>query len=131
MKGTHIGCDTGSCGACSILLDGKVVKSCMLLAPQIDGAEIETVEGLAPDGGPLSPVQQAFMENHGLQCGFCTPGFVMSVTAFIQEHPDPASASEDEIREALSGNICRCTGYQGIVRAAKQAAQVMSKEGVA
>jgi carbon-monoxide dehydrogenase small subunit len=131
LPGTHAGCEQGVCGACTVLIDGRAVRSCLMFAVQADGAKVTTVEGLAPDGGPLSPVQQAFMENHGLQCGFCTPGFVMSVTAFIQEHPDPASASEDEIREALSGNICRCTGYQGIVRAAKQAAQVMSKEGVA
>src|SRR6188472_2136074 len=101
LTGTHVGCEHGVCGACTVLVDGRAVRSCLMFAVQADGAQVTTVEGLSPDGGPLSPVQQAFMENHGLQCGFCTPGFVMSVTAFIQEHPDPASASEDEIREAL------------------------------
>jgi len=112
-------------------VNGDAVRACNMFAVQADGAEVTTVEGLAPDGGPLNPVQQAFMENHGLQCGFCTPGFVMSIHAFIEENPNAHEMSEDEIREHLSGNICRCTGYQGIVRAAKQAAQVMSKQEVA
>jgi carbon-monoxide dehydrogenase small subunit len=125
LRGTHIGCDTGSCGACSILLDGKVVKSCMLLAPQIDGAEIETVEGLAPDGD-LTPLQRAFNEHHGLQCGYCTPGMLMSGTALLRRNPNP---SEHEIRRAIRGNICRCTGYVNIVHSIAAAAG-QGKEGM-
>jgi len=131
LTGTHLACEHGVCGACTVLVNGSATRSCLMFAVQADGAEVTTVEGLAPDGGPLNPVQQAFMENHGLQCGFCTPGFVMSIHAFIEENPNAHEMSEDEIREHLSGNICRCTGYHGIVRAAKQAAQVMSKQEVA
>lgn len=128
MKGTHIGCDTGSCGACSVILDGKLIKSCMMLAPQADGADIETIEGVATDG-ELSPVQRAFHEQHGLQCGYCTPGLVMSATFLLRRNPDP---SEEEIRRAVRGNICRCTGYVNVIRsiqsAARTGASVDSKE---
>ena len=119
LTGSHIGCDTGNCGACSILVDGLLVKSCMILAVQVDGAKIETVEGLAQDG-ELSALQQAFSDHHGLQCGYCTPGMLMSATALLREnaHPD-----EDEIRRAIQGNICRCTGYVNIVEAIRAAAE--------
>ena len=124
LTGTHIGCDTTSCGACTVLLDGTPVKSCTVLAVQAEGREITTVEGLAgPDG--LSAVQQGFHEEHGLQCGFCTPGMMLTATALLAENPDP---SEEEIRWALSGNICRCTGYQNIVKAVQYASAKM-KEG--
>ena len=113
LKGTHIGCDTGNCGACTVLLDGVAVKSCMLLAPQADGAEITTVEGLAGDG-ELTPIQRAFSEHHGLQCGYCTPGMLMSATALLERNPRP---TEDDVKVALQGNICRCTGYWNIVEA--------------
>ncbi|MGV9675916.1 (2Fe-2S)-binding protein [Nocardia sp. NPDC003482] len=125
LTGTHLGCEHGVCGACSVLLDGEAVRACLIFAVQADGAELTTVEGLAAPDGRLSPVQQAFRDEHGLQCGFCTPGFVVSVTAFLREHPDP---SEDEIREGLSGNLCRCTGYQGIVRAVRAAADTLATE---
>ena len=115
LTGSHIGCDTGNCGACSVLYDGTLVKSCMLLAVQADGARIETVEGLAADEG-LSPLQQSFSDHHALQCGYCTPGMLMSATALLRENPHP---SEDEIRKALQGNICRCTGYWNIIEAVK------------
>jgi carbon-monoxide dehydrogenase small subunit len=118
MKGTHIGCDTGNCGACTVIIDGRLTKSCMLLAPQADGAEIETIEGVAPDG-QLTPVQEAFHEQHGLQCGYCTPGLVMAATFLLRRNPDP---TEDEIRRAIRGNICRCTGYVNIVRSIASAA---------
>jgi len=118
LTGTHIGCEHGVCGACTVLVDGRAVRSCLVFAVQVDGSEVTTVEGLAADG-ELTPVQQAFQQEHGLQCGFCTPGFVMSVTAFLRDRPDP---SDEEIRDALSGNLCRCTGYQGIVRAVRRAA---------
>ena len=119
MKGTHIGCDTGSCGACTVIVDGKLVKSCMMLAPQADGAEIETIEGLAQNG-ELTPVQQAFHEQHGLQCGYCTPGVVMAATFLLRRNPDP---TDEEIRCAVRGNICRCTGYVNIVRSIERAAR--------
>jgi len=119
LTGTHLGCEHGVCGACTVLVDGASVRSCLMFAVQADGSEVTTVEGLIPDEG-LSTVQEAFRDCHGLQCGFCTPGFIVSVTAFLRETPDP---SEDEIREVLSGNLCRCTGYQGIVRAVRQAAE--------
>jgi carbon-monoxide dehydrogenase small subunit len=120
LTGTHLGCEHGVCGACTVLVDGEAVRSCLMFAVQADGTEVTTVEGLTgPDGG-LTPVQEAFRDCHGLQCGFCTPGFVVSVTAFLERNPDPTDA---EIREALSGNLCRCTGYQGIIRAVRQAAQ--------
>ena len=119
LTGSHIGCDTGNCGACSVILDGKLVKSCMLLAVQADGSEIETVEGLA-DGDKLTELQQAFTEHHALQCGYCTPGMLMSATALLREN---ASPSEEDIRKALQGNICRCTGYWNIFEAVKAAAE--------
>jgi carbon-monoxide dehydrogenase small subunit len=118
LTGTHLGCEHGVCGACTVLLDGDAVRACLIFAVQSSGHEVTTVEGLAPPG-ELSPVQAAFRDCHGLQCGFCTPGLVVSVTAFLAEQPDPDDA---QIREALSGNLCRCTGYQGIIRAVKQAA---------
>ena len=113
LTGTHIGCDTGNCGACTVLYDGRAVKSCMLLAVQADGAAIETVEGLAPDG-ELHPLQQAFSDHHALQCGYCTPGMLLSAKHLLDANPSP---SEDEIRKAIQGNICRCTGYVNIVEA--------------
>jgi aerobic carbon-monoxide dehydrogenase small subunit len=119
LTGTHLGCEHGVCGACTVLLDGEAVRSCLLLAIQAAGAEVTTVEGIGGADGALSPVQEAFRAEHGLQCGFCTPGFVVSVTALLRENPDP---TETDIREALSGNLCRCTGYQGIVRAVQRAA---------
>ena len=119
LTGSHIGCDTGNCGACSVLLDGVLVKSCMLLAVQADGASIETVEGLA-DGDELTTLQQSFRAHHALQCGYCTPGMLMSATALLRTNPAP---SDDEIRKALQGNICRCTGYWNIIEAVKAAAE--------
>jgi len=118
LKGTNVGCDTSSCGACTILIDGESVKSCTVLAVQADGHDVTTIEGLAR-GDELHPVQQAFREQHGLQCGYCTPGMVMAAVGLLREHPNP---SEDEIRVALEGNLCRCTGYVNIVRAVKAAA---------
>ncbi len=120
LTGTNVGCDTTSCGACTVLLDGESVKSCTLLAVQADGREVTTIEGLADDG-KLHPVQQAFHEQHGLQCGYCTPGMVMATVSLLRENPDP---SEDEIRLALEGNLCRCTGYVNIVKAVREAAAV-------
>jgi aerobic carbon-monoxide dehydrogenase small subunit len=117
LTGSHVGCDTGNCGACSVLLDGTLVKSCMLLAVQADGAKIETVESLAEDE-QLSPLQQAFSDHHALQCGYCTPGMLMSATALLRENPRP---SDEEIARAIQGNICRCTGYWNIVKAVKAA----------
>ena len=119
LTGTHLGCEHGVCGACTVLLDGDAVRSCLVFAVQAEGAEVTTIEGLSPIDGTLSVVQEAFRQCHGLQCGFCTPGFVVSATAFLKDHPDP---SEDELREGLSGNLCRCTGYQGILAAVRQAA---------
>jgi aerobic carbon-monoxide dehydrogenase small subunit len=124
LTGTHIGCDTTSCGACTVLLDGIPVKSCTMLAVQADGHELRTVEGLL-DGGALDPVQQAFSEKHGLQCGFCTPGMMLTSVALLDDNPDP---TDEEIRWALSGQICRCTGYQNIVAAVHRAAEIR-KEG--
>jgi aerobic-type carbon monoxide dehydrogenase small subunit (CoxS/CutS family) len=120
LTGTHVGCEHGVCGACTILFDGEPVRSCLMLAVQADGHELTTVEGLAPSPGELHPLQQAFWEAHGLQCGFCTPGFLMTLIPFLAENPDP---SEPEIRRALSGNLCRCTGYQHIVDAVLLAAE--------
>jgi len=117
LTGSHIGCDTGNCGACSVIADGVLVKSCMMLAVQADGSTIETVEGLAQDG-ELNALQQAFSDHHGLQCGYCTPGMLMSATALLRENAHP---NEDEIRKAIQGNICRCTGYVNIVEAIKAA----------
>ncbi|MFL6035126.1 MAG: (2Fe-2S)-binding protein [Gaiellaceae bacterium] len=119
LTGTHVGCDTGNCGACSVLYDGQLAKSCMLLAIQADGATIETVESLANDG-ELNSLQQSFSDHHALQCGYCTPGMLMSATALLRENPSP---SEDEIRKAIQGNICRCTGYVNIVEAIKAVKQ--------
>jgi len=119
LTGSHIGCDTGNCGACSVIVDGVLVKSCMMLAVQADGATIETVEGLA-DGDTLTELQQAFSDHHALQCGYCTPGMLMSATALLRTNPSP---SEAEIRKALQGNICRCTGYWNIVDAVKAVAK--------
>jgi carbon-monoxide dehydrogenase small subunit len=119
LTGTHLGCEHGVCGACTVLVDGAAVRSCLVFAVQAEGAEVTTIEGIgSPDGG-LSPVQSAFRDCHGLQCGFCTPGFVVSVTALLRDNPHP---TDRQIREGLSGNLCRCTGYQGIVKAVRQAA---------
>ncbi len=121
LTGTHLGCEHGVCGACTVLLDGAAVRSCLIFAVQADGHEIATVEGLGtPDN--LHPIQEAFREAHALQCGYCTPGFLMTLVPFLQENPDP---TEEEIREAISGNLCRCTGYQHIVDAVKLAAREM------
>ena len=118
LTGTHLGCEHGVCGACTVLLDGEAVRACLMFAAQADGAAVTTVEGIAEADGTLSDVQQAFKDCHGLQCGFCTPGFIVSVTAFLRDNPSP---TDDEIRAGLSGNLCRCTGYQGIVNAVRQA----------
>lgn len=118
LTGTHLGCEHGACGACTVVLDGDAVRSCVVFAVQADGADVVTIEGIASDDGGLSDVQEAFRDCHGLQCGFCTPGFVVSVTAFLEQNPQP---TDDEIREALSGNLCRCTGYQGIFDAVRAA----------
>jgi aerobic carbon-monoxide dehydrogenase small subunit len=118
LTGSHVGCDTGNCGACSVIVDGVLVKSCMLLAVQADGATIETVEGLAQEG-ELNALQTAFSDHHGLQCGYCTPGMLMSATALLRQNPHP---SDEEIRKGIQGNICRCTGYVNIVEAIKAAA---------
>jgi len=122
LTGTHVGCEHGVCGACTVLLDGDAVRSCILLAVQTDGAEITTVEGLATSDGSLHPIQAAFREAHGLQCGFCTPGILTTLIPFLAEHPDP---DETQVREAVSGNLCRCTGYQNIVAAVMLAAERM------
>jgi carbon-monoxide dehydrogenase small subunit len=120
LTGTHIGCDTGNCGACTVIVDGRAVKSCMMLAVQADGTTIETVESLAGPDGELSPLQQAFNRAHALQCGYCTPGMLMSATYLLRNNPEP---TEHEIRKAIQGNICRCTGYVNIVEAIKEAAR--------
>jgi aerobic carbon-monoxide dehydrogenase small subunit len=119
LTGSHVGCDTGNCGACSVIVDGVLVKSCMMLAVQADGSTIETVEGLAQEG-ELNGLQQSFSDHHALQCGYCTPGMLMSATALLRQNPHP---SEDEIRKGIQGNICRCTGYVNIVEAIKAAAE--------
>jgi aerobic carbon-monoxide dehydrogenase small subunit len=123
LTGTHVGCDTTSCGVCTVLLDGVPIKSCTYLAVQADGRSVQTVEGLLEDGQP-SPIQAAFKEEHGLQCGFCTPGMMLAAKALLADNPDP---TEDEVRWALSGNLCRCTGYVNIVRAVRAAAAAASK----
>jgi aerobic-type carbon monoxide dehydrogenase small subunit (CoxS/CutS family) len=123
LHGTHVGCEHGVCGACTVQLDGEPVRSCLLLAVQADGRSLRTVEDLAPAEG-LHPIQAAFQETHALQCGFCTPGFLMSIDAFLRERPRP---SEDEIREALAGNLCRCTGYKAILEAVELAAERLSR----
>lgn len=124
LTGTHVGCEHGVCGACTVLLDGDPVRSCLMLAVQTDGHDVTTVEGLAPNG-ELHPLQRAFHEAHALQCGFCTPGILMTVVAFLRDHP---GANETAIREALSGNLCRCTGYQNIVNAVSQAAAATTRQ---
>ena len=124
LTGTHVGCDTGQCGACTIHLNGQAVKSCNILALQAQGAEVLTIEGLAAANGDMHPMQVAFKECHGLQCGFCTPGMVMSAIDLVNRHP---KASEQTIREELEGNLCRCTGYHNIVRAVQQGAAAMTK----
>jgi carbon-monoxide dehydrogenase small subunit len=118
LTGTHVGCEHGVCGACTVLVDGRTARSCLMLAVQADGAEVTTVEGLARDGG-LHPIQEAFVEEHGLQCGFCTPGFLMAVYELLHDNPSP---SDEEIKDMLGGQICRCTGYQSIYRAVRTAA---------
>jgi carbon-monoxide dehydrogenase small subunit len=119
LTGTHLGCEHGVCGACTVLVDGAAVRSCLMFAVQAEGSEVTTIEAIGDADGGLSPVQEAFRDAHGLQCGFCTPGFIVSVTAFLRENPDP---SDEEIRAGLSGNLCRCTGYQGIIKAVRMAA---------
>jgi carbon-monoxide dehydrogenase small subunit len=122
LTGTNVGCDTSSCGACTVLLDGESVKSCTLLAAQADGREVTTIEGMASDG-QLHPIQDAFHRNHGLQCGYCTPGMIMAAASYLQENPSP---SEEQVRLALEGNLCRCTGYHNIVKSVLDAASQMS-----
>jgi len=121
LTGTHVGCEHGVCGCCTVLLGGRPVRACLLLAVQLDGQEVTTIEGLAPDAATLHPIQQAFHECHALQCGFCTPGFVLAVKGLLDDHPDPA---ESEIQEGISGNLCRCTGYANIRRAVRRAADL-------
>jgi aerobic-type carbon monoxide dehydrogenase small subunit (CoxS/CutS family) len=120
LTGTHLGCEHGVCGACTVLVDGQTARACLMFAVQANGRELATVEGLASPDGKLNALQQAFQDNHGLQCGFCTPGMLMTLTEFLRDNPEP---SETQVREALSGNLCRCTGYAGIVAAALDAAQ--------
>jgi carbon-monoxide dehydrogenase small subunit len=122
LTGTHVGCDTAQCGACTIHMDGRAVKSCNMLAMQAEGADIVTIEGIAKADGTLHPMQEAFRQHHGLQCGFCTPGMVMSAIDLVKNFPDP---TEEQIREQLDGNLCRCTGYHNIVKAIKAASQTM------
>jgi carbon-monoxide dehydrogenase small subunit len=131
LTGTHIGCDTGNCGACTVVKDGEAVKSCLMFASQADGSELLTVEGmedLPESGGELHPIQEGFHQEHGLQCGFCTPGMIMASKALLDENPDP---DDTEIRTAISGNLCRCTGYQNIVRAVEYAADELGETAVA
>jgi carbon-monoxide dehydrogenase small subunit len=122
LTGTHLGCEHGVCGACTVLVDGEAVRACLMFAVQANGTQVTTIEGFAGDDGELTEVQAAFRDAHGLQCGFCTPGFVVTVTAFLRDHPDP---TDEQIREGLSGNLCRCTGYQGILVAVRQAAKAL------
>jgi carbon-monoxide dehydrogenase small subunit len=128
LTGTHVGCEHGVCGACTVQLHGEPVRSCLMLAVQVDGAELRTVEGLAAPNGDLHPIQAAFREKHGLQCGFCTPGFLMTIEAWLREgpHPDP---TEEELREVIAGNLCRCTGYQGIVDAVRATVADLAQDG--
>ncbi len=126
LRGTHIGCDTGNCGACSVICDGELIKSCMMLAVSADGCQVETIESLGESADSLDPIQEAFHKHHGLQCGYCTPGIVLNAKTLLAENPNP---STEEIRRALKGNICRCTGYVNIVRAIEAAAA--AREGVA
>jgi len=127
LTGTHVGCEHGVCGACTVLVDGAPMRSCLLFAVSVDGATVTTVEGCRAGDGGLGPVQRAFQECHGLQCGFCTPGFVTTITAYLRDHPDPDAAAA---REAISGNLCRCTGYQNIVASVLRAAEIMRETGV-
>jgi carbon-monoxide dehydrogenase small subunit len=126
LTGTHVGCEHGVCGACTILLDGRAVRACLMLAVQADGADLMTVEGLAEPDGALHPIQEAFAEEHGLQCGFCTPGFLMSVHELLQQNANP---SDEEIKDVLGGQICRCTGYQSILRSVRLAARKLQEAG--
>jgi carbon-monoxide dehydrogenase small subunit len=123
LTGTHVGCEHGVCGACTVLVDNEPTRACLMFAVQAEGSSVTTIEGLAPDGDALHPVQQAFHEQHAMQCGFCTPGFVLSTVALLEEKPD---ADDDELLDALSGNLCRCTGYRNIIAAARQAREGMS-----
>ena len=127
LTGTHVGCEHGVCGACTVLLDGAPVRACLVLAAGADGCQITTVEGLSSGSDGLHPVQQAFRECHALQCGFCTPGFLTTIAAYLEQHPDP---SQDDAREAIAGNLCRCTGYQNIVRAVLRAAELRRESGL-
>jgi aerobic-type carbon monoxide dehydrogenase small subunit (CoxS/CutS family) len=127
LTGTHVGCEHGVCGACTVLLDGQPVRSCLLFALQADGADVQTVEGLASSPQEIHPIQEAFWERHGLQCGFCTPGMLLATKSLLEQNPTP---TEEEIREALAGNICRCTGYVFIVEAVKAAAEKLVTQGV-
>jgi carbon-monoxide dehydrogenase small subunit len=127
LTGTHVGCEHGVCGACTVLLDGEPTRSCLTFAVMVRGHAVTTIEGLAAADGTLHPVQAAFRDQHGLQCGFCTPGFVMSVCGFLAEQPDP---DDDEVREGISGNLCRCTGYQNIAKAVHQAADELRRTGI-
>ena len=126
LTGTHVGCEHGVCGACTVLVDGEPARACLMFAVQAEGSEIMTVEGLAPTPDTLHPLQEAFWNAHGLQCGFCTPGILMTVTAMLRDNPAP---SDEEIRAGLSGNLCRCTGYQNIVKAVRTAAEQLAEEG--
>ena len=128
LTGTHVGCEHGVCGACTVLLDGRPSRSCLTLAVAVDSVEVTTVEGLTREDGSLGPVQQAFAECHALQCGFCTPGFITTITAYLDEHPDPTA---EGAREAISGNLCRCTGYQNIVSAVLRASEIRHERGLA
>ena len=125
LTGTHVGCEHGVCGACTVLIDGRTARSCLTFAVQVDGCEVTTVEGLTPADGGLNILQQAFQDQHGLQCGFCTPGMLMTLTELLRDNPDP---TESEVRDVLTGNLCRCTGYSGIVAAALQAARHLRAE---
>jgi len=128
LTGTHVGCEHGVCGACTVLLDGQAVRACLLFAVQAEGARVTTIEGLRGTDGALHPIQEAFSECHALQCGFCTPGMILTVTAFLADHPDP---TDDDVREAIAGNLCMCTGYHNIVRAARAAARRLREAGQA
>jgi aerobic carbon-monoxide dehydrogenase small subunit len=125
LTGTHVGCDTSQCGACTVHVDGKAVKSCTMFAVQADGRDVRTIEGMAARDGTLHPIQQAFWDEHGLQCGYCTPGFIMAAAYLLEQNPDP---SDEEIRKGLEGNLCRCTGYVNIVKAVQTAARTMATE---
>src|SRR5438270_5738430 len=128
LTGTHVGCDTSQCGACTVHVDGKAVKSCTLFAVQADGHDVKTIEGLAAADGTLHPIQQAFWDEHGLQCGYCTPGFIMAAAYLLEQNPSP---SDDDIRKGLEGNLCRCTGYVNIIKSVKTAAQRMGAQKAA